>query len=522
MRSTSALLVDAALVTAGSIGAILLRDNIELGAPWAHQHTAYVIVTGLVSLPALAFTGSNRSIWRFNRLQDYLRVAAAMLLIAAGTAMVIFAYNRLDGIPRSIPILQFMIGTFALVGTRVIARIWFDYRRQRDGVRALQMPEPRNQRTVLLIGLTDVTEMYLRLASEQSLAQVRIAGILGRSERQVGRLVGAYAVLGQPEQVADIVRQLSTHGVFVDAIVVTVPLPSLSSAARTALAELKESTAIEVVTLTAMLGLEPPDRGTGSDPANRLGALLTSGAPADDVTFQIDEQSLAHLANRPYWLAKRTLDIVLAAVLLLVLSPVIALVAIVVAVDCGLPLVFWQQRPGLAGLPFRLLKFRTMGAAHAFDGRKLHDSERLSWVGKLLRRTRADELPQLINILAGEMSFVGPRPLLPVDQSPSFRARLMVRPGLTGWAQVVGGRTISADDKAALDVWYVQNAALALDVSIIARTIGVVVFGEHVHANLVQKAWQELQSTGTYRGASQSRRVVPASAAAKPIERAVA
>ena len=117
-------------------------------------------------------------------------------------------------------------------------------------------------------------------------------------------------------------------------------------------------------------------------------------------------------------------------------------------------------------------------------------------LGHLLRRLRLDELPQLFQILSGEMSFVGPRPLLPVDQSPAYAARLLVRPGLTGWAQVTGGRTISAADKAALDVWYVHHASLALDVRILLTTALMVLFGERVDQRAIARAWRDLKEAG--------------------------
>ncbi|NJL08643.1 MAG: sugar transferase, partial [Methylacidiphilales bacterium] len=117
----------------------------------------------------------------------------------------------------------------------------------------------------------------------------------------------------------------------------------------------------------------------------------------------------------------------------------------------------------------------------------------VSAFGHLLRRTRLDELPQLFSILLGHMSFVGPRPLLPVDQPAGHSARLLVRPGLTGWAQIKGGRIISAEDKAALDVWYVRNASLALDLRILLGTIPMVLFGERVAEDAIAQAWRELQ-----------------------------
>ena len=119
-----------------------------------------------------------------------------------------------------------------------------------------------------------------------------------------------------------------------------------------------------------------------------------------------------------------------------------------------------------------------------------------SRIGRFLRRTRLDELPQLFNILAGQMSFVGPRPLLPVDQPAAYSARKFVRPGLTGWAQVNGGRSVSAADKAALDVWYIENASFALDFKIFARTLAVVLFGERSNAAMIGRAWSDLSVLG--------------------------
>ena len=111
-----------------------------------------------------------------------------------------------------------------------------------------------------------------------------------------------------------------------------------------------------------------------------------------------------------------------------------------------------------------------------------------------------DELPQLFNILRGDMSFVGPRPLLAREQREAYRARLLVRPGLTGWAQAVGGRAISFEDKAALDVWYVRNASMALDIQIALKTIPVVLFGERVSTPLIEQAWHDLGDSGIVNG----------------------
>jgi lipopolysaccharide/colanic/teichoic acid biosynthesis glycosyltransferase len=134
-----------------------------------------------------------------------------------------------------------------------------------------------------------------------------------------------------------------------------------------------------------------------------------------------------------------------------------------------------------------------MGTAYAPDGRRVSDSERLSFIGCLLRRWRLDELPQLYNVLIGTMSFVGPRPLLPGDQFAGMPERLAVRPGLTGWAQIHGGRDLTASDKAALDLWYIKNASLRVDLRILLATLRMILFGERADPVAIRQAWRELR-----------------------------
>ena len=170
------------------------------------------------------------------------------------------------------------------------------------------------------------------------------------------------------------------------------------------------------------------------------------------------------------------------------LSPVAVFIAFVVALDVGFPLIFWQQRPGLYGRPFKLYKFRTMRAPHDRHQRRIPDDQRMSFVGQIIRRARLDELPQLYNVLVGHMSLIGPRPLLPCDQSPDYAVRLSVRPGITGWAQVNGGRIISPSDKCILDVWYAQNASLVLDLKIVLCTVKMIFLGDRINTRAVGRA----------------------------------
>lgn len=175
--------------------------------------------------------------------------------------------------------------------------------------------------------------------------------------------------------------------------------------------------------------------------------------------------------------AKRALDVVVSVLALAVLSPVIAATAVAVRVSLGAPLLFRAVRPGLHGRPFTMYKFRTMRDASDARGRPLPDAERLTAFGRVLRSTSLDELPGLVNVLRGDMSLVGPRPLL-MEYLPLYTAeqarRHRVRPGITGWAQVNGRNALAWDEKFALDLHYVDRWTLALDVRILIRTVAKV------------------------------------------------
>lgn len=171
---------------------------------------------------------------------------------------------------------------------------------------------------------------------------------------------------------------------------------------------------------------------------------------------------------------KRVMDLILTIPSVLALSPVLILTAILVRLKLGSPVLFCQQRPGLGGSPFFLYKFRTMTDARDAQGNLLPDKERLTGFGRFLRSTSLDELPELLNVMKGDMSLVGPRPLLMQyleRYSPEQARRHEVKPGLTGWAQVNGRNAITWEEKFQLDVWYVDNRSLRLDMKIIFLTI---------------------------------------------------
>ncbi len=183
---------------------------------------------------------------------------------------------------------------------------------------------------------------------------------------------------------------------------------------------------------------------------------------------------------------KRFIDFIAASGILLILLPVILLIAMLNRAYLGKPLLFIQKRPGFGGKPFDLLKFRTMKNALDSKGQSLPDSERLTRYGKFLRSTSLDELPGLWNVIKGEMSLVGPRPLLmeylPLYTSEQAR-RHDVRPGITGWAQVNGRNALSWEEKFEADLWYVDNQSLTLDFKILILTIFKVLKKDGVSAD---------------------------------------
>lgn len=183
---------------------------------------------------------------------------------------------------------------------------------------------------------------------------------------------------------------------------------------------------------------------------------------------------------------KRCFDFCISAIALLVLAPLFIIIMLLVRIFLGSPVFFYQTRPGLNGIPFRMYKFRSMLSNKDENGNELPDSLRLNTFGKLLRASSLDELPELINVLRGEMSLVGPRPLL-TEYLPLYSVeqarRHDVLPGITGWAQVNGRNTLSWHDKFEYDVWYVDNRSFWLDIKILYMTVKKVIARDGINQN---------------------------------------
>jgi lipopolysaccharide/colanic/teichoic acid biosynthesis glycosyltransferase len=499
-RRIGVFFLDLVLLVGAFFFALALRDNMILSLDRIHNATTYMWAMLAAAFVIIPLSGVDRMVWRLSSFRDYTRTVWAVLAIVLTACAIAFAYDRMQTVSRSLPILHFMLAACALVGTRVLVRSRDQIRRARkrsSANHAVTIDVHDGTQTVLIVGLNSLSELYARFLQDFAPDTVHVAGLVGKTSRHVGRLVGAHKVLGTPEDIEQIIRDLEVHGVFVKGIIVTEMPETLSSEAYEALLRLECSTEIEVDFLADKMGLARTAGGHAGSVRTNSKLQATPDLASSAISFSTDE--LTRLAHRSYWKIKRVLDFCVALVLLVLLAPVALVIGILVLFDVGWPLVFWQVRPGRFGKPFKVYKFRTMRSPHAADGTRIPDDERVSVIGEFIRRTRLDELPQLLNILAGQMSFVGPRPLLPVDQPKSYSARLLARPGLTGWAQVVGGREISAADKAMLDVWYVQNASLMLDIRIMLATIPMVVFGERMDHREIERVRQENRRQQTTR-----------------------
>lgn len=483
MRALRLLVIDLAALLLAGYSSLFIRDNFDLYADHFSNMTPYIgfcAVAGVVIFPLI---GINRSVWRYSTFGDFLRVGAASLLVIMVATTLTFAFNRLDGLARAIPILHFILAIAFLSTVRATMRIIHEMR-SRPAPQPLELAN--RAENVLIVGVNVVAALFARSARELAKERIQIVGVLGPNDRHRGGLLQGIPILGSPEQVEQVLRQLDVHGVSVRRIVVAIPRSEMSEEVCEALDAIENGSEVQVDYFSERLGF------TGRALPHPVAAEGVTGAADDGLPSlrQVLEQAVL---ARPYWRWKRMFDLTVSFCLIIATLPLMAFVAVLVMLDIGQPVVFWQQRPGACGRRLKLYKFRTMRSAHDHAGNRVPEHERLSRIGIFLRRSRLDELPQLFNILVGQMSFVGPRPLLPADQSPGLYGRLAVRPGLTGWAQVNGGRQVSALDKATMDIWYIRNASFMLDMRIAFMTLRMLVSGERADHRAIAEAWREIE-----------------------------
>jgi lipopolysaccharide/colanic/teichoic acid biosynthesis glycosyltransferase len=430
-------------------------DKVVALVPFASASVVAVAV-------ALVVGRFHKTPWRHTGLAETVRFS---YLIALGicAALIVAVYAKwINDVPRSVPPIQFVITLLLMSGMRVASwhlNALFDHFVEAKAESTQERPFEH----ILIVGRTLETDVYLQTLKRLSDKSVVVEGLLDDAPSSRGKIFCRHTVLGCPHELPEIMKQLAVHAVSVSRVVVALPLEKLSPLSRDVLLALERE---GVVTLTRF-NLE-----LGAPAAN---AVTDIADFSEQVRAAADRIGLN--ADKTYAFIKRAVEIPLALVLIVLLAPLMLLVALLVAIDVGAPVIFWQERLGRMGRPFRIYKFRTMGPAYNSKGEALEMAQRTSRIGRLLRRSKCDELPQLFNILVGSMSFVGPRPLRRPLQPKNGEARLLVRPGLTGWAQIHGGHLLQAHEKLPLDIWYIRNCSFRVDVWIILATIRVVVRG---------------------------------------------
>ena len=453
--------------------AFLLRDAPFSAEVHLEPYAIYICAaTGFSALFCIQFRVAH-GLPKFFSFHDAIQIAKASACAVTASTILLFTLTRLESIPRSIPPIHFLMLTAALIGVRLLRRAVVH---RQEVAAALDVPHDK-ERGVIIVGAGRLAWFYIRLLDTFAADNRRVIGILDENRTLHGRSIFGHVIMGDTGEARALLDDLSQHGVEVHGFVIC---------------ERERDKALELFDRLRTLCLE---RGLELEIlAEQLGVY---GREQEEIVADnhgVKEAPASGGDGNWYFAVKCLVEPVLAAVLVLAFSPLFALAGLLVRIDLGAPVLFWQRRIGRNGRPIYVYKFKSMRNAVDASGRRLQDAERLTPVGRFLRATRVDELPQLFNVVMGDMALIGPRPLLLVDQPAEHSLRLSIAPGLTGWAQIHGGKLVNAEEKNALDEWYVRNASPKLDVAIVLRTLVIVLTGDRRNeAGLTAALAQALQ-----------------------------
>lgn len=423
--------------------ALWLRDPQILSDGVRSEPLIYAITSAILSVASFIWFRLGHGVSRFFSLADAILIIKASAMAVLCTLIACFLLTRLDNIPRAVPIIHF----FVLAGGTILARAERYFRRRRRDRIDVSTAVPEN---ILILGVNDLSWFYIQMIEDLAPDLYTVVGLLDENRSLQGRFVHGYPVAGRIHDIAQVTQEYAIHGVPIHRLVLATDLEALASSLAERVRSVADSKAIPLEVLSDRLGLRRPLKAHNRDQADR---------------FEIPR------VRGPFWLSKRVFDFCFALLLLIVTAPIALIVSLVVLLDCGMPIIFWQMRVGRQGERITVYKFRTLRAPYTARGAVRPERERVSAIGHLLRHLHVDELPQLLSILEGEMSFIGPRPLLPLDLSPQASLRLAVRPGISGWAQVNGATLLTVEEKNAMDEWYVRHASWRLEFMIALRTV---------------------------------------------------
>jgi lipopolysaccharide/colanic/teichoic acid biosynthesis glycosyltransferase len=434
----------------------------------------YCAIALLCSLVIFQWLQTSAPIPRFFSVSDAFELVKACILVAAFSAALAFVLTRLYDAPRSIPVLHLLLLTSGLLAGRMASRL----RETRREARIQNVT--KSTQHVLVIGASRLAWFFSKMVEELAPGEYQIVAILDERPELQHRSLNGYPIVGSPEHIDKVVDAYAMHGIRIDKVILARQPEDLSKIVWDNISRVCRALDVELEILPERLISGPHVHADNS-------AIGTRAAEPAAVT----QDGLKVLLGRLFWKIKRFIDVAAALTATITISPIVLAVSGLVLLDVGIPVVFWQQRVGRNGRPLYLYKFRTLQTLFDRRTEQRREAQNPSIIGQFLRKTRLDELPQLWNILSGEMSLIGPRPLLPVDQPKDSSLRLAVRPGITGWAQICGGKLISAEEKNALDEWYIRHASLRLDTIIVLRTIWMLLTGDRQDEKAISLALVE-------------------------------
>jgi lipopolysaccharide/colanic/teichoic acid biosynthesis glycosyltransferase len=436
---------DALLALVSPLVALWLGDALVLARHDWHATIVYcALSTGFSVVAFLAF-GLRNTVTRHFSAHEALDIAEAVLFAELLTYGFLFTLTRLDGIPRSVPLFHGLLLAGGLVFIRIVTRGGSDEKRATDY-------QSRYER-IIVVGANRLAASFISMLRAYAPNREGVVAVLDEKSAAIGRTLSGVQVLGTPQELDAIVGEFAVHGVRIDRVILAGDTDLLSSAALHDLERVCKKRHLELSYLPRMLGL------TEQGPSSVMFVEATEKAPEQRLFLSL----------------KRCIDILGSLTLMILLLPIFLVATLLVFIDVGSPVLFWQERTGRRGVPFLIYKYRTLRAPFDSRGRPALGDRQPSAVGRFLRSTRIDELPQLMNVLLGDMSLVGPRPLLPEDQPSNTALRLSVRPGITGWAQVNGAKLVSKEDKEKFDEWYIRNASPWVDTKIVLMTVRTLV-----------------------------------------------
>lgn len=431
----------------------------------------YVLVTILCAIPALLLFRVSDGLSHFFSVQDALAVCAAVAAATASSSLILFIFTRLEGVPRSTPLVYGLVLGAGLMVDRAAARALhrkpWKWRRPKGEAAA-----PQKLRRVIIIGADRFAALTIKLVDQQRLRTTQAIAALDPRPSFVGRSICGVKIVGVLSDLEKVLEEYAVHGVEVDEVWLSDDATEMPVGLIEKISGQCESRGVKFARISEALNLAP---SSSAEPKLQ----------SDDTHTTMD---IGH-----YFKFKRVIDVVAAAVLLIALTPLTLAAVYLALLDVGAPVIFWQQRVGRNGHNFLLYKFRTYHAPFDKAGARVPDAQRLSRIGRMIRAWHLDEIPQLLNVLVGDMSLIGPRPLLPQDQPSDPSVRLLVRPGITGWAQINGGRIVTPSEKDALDVWYIRHASFWLDLKIAVGTLLFALTGQKLNYSAVEEAlrWRD-------------------------------